>query len=71
MVADQVLDILNADDHARALHHKFRLKAAECGLEPGTLEYKQAEQVVLMLCLYRNDEAMCLLAEETYRLANA
>ncbi len=67
---DKVLRILNKDEKARELHYKFKKAAKEHGLEPGTEEYQQAEQTMLMFCIYRNNEAISTLAEETYRLAN-
>ncbi len=70
-IEDRVLKLLNEDEKARELNYKFRKKAEECGLEPGTEEYRQAEQTMLMICIYRNNEAISALAEETYRLVNA
>ncbi len=65
-----VIDILNSDIEARKLHAAFERKAKEHGLERGTKEYQQAEQVMLMLHIHRNNEAISILAEETYRQLN-
>lgn len=67
-VSAKIIDVLNKDEKARKILSRFNEKAREEGIEGE--DYDKAREVILMLCIKNNAEAMDMMAREVYNELN-